>query len=121
MMPLGQFSPDKKSPDGVRYYCKPCTAAISREYSSKHSRKAGDEQGEGARLEALRPQARRGEREEKKPAKIPSLCIEVNFNQFPYLHEFILSGQERFLRSPENMIIYAVKRFMDLVDCRKGE
>jgi hypothetical protein len=33
--PVTEFSPDKKTKDGQRAYCKPCTAALSREYHQK--------------------------------------------------------------------------------------
>lgn len=58
---------------------------------------------------------------EQDPTKLPpSMCYEIDFSQYPFLYEFIQSGQERFLRSPENMILYAVKKFYDLVNCRQG-
>ena len=53
--------------------------------------------------------------------RAPSFCVEVDFSQFPYLHKFIQSGQERFLRSPGNMILYAINRLYDLVDHREVE
>jgi hypothetical protein len=39
--PFSEFYPDKKSKDGLRVYCKPCTAALTREYQQKKKESEG--------------------------------------------------------------------------------
>ncbi|MEW6186708.1 MAG: hypothetical protein AB1585_13315 [Thermodesulfobacteriota bacterium] len=48
--PRSAFSPDKKSRDKLRPYCKACTAALTREYHEKKKR------------EAIKPVRREGDR-----------------------------------------------------------
>lgn len=61
----GDFSPDKKSADGLRYYCKVCTAALSKEYQAK-KREAGKPAGVPPQLDSLRKEAGKG-KERKAP------------------------------------------------------
>lgn len=127
----GDFERDGRTKSGFSKYCKEC---LGRMNGSRRRPVAPLERGVNPASEKIKESGKVNQTITTKlpptlvdqfkplPLKIiPSLCIEVDFSQYPFLYEFIKSGQERYLRSPENMIIYAVKRFMDLADCRKGE
>jgi len=38
-LPVTDFGPHKKAPDGLAYHCRPCMAAKSREYESQNKEK----------------------------------------------------------------------------------
>ena len=104
--PVGEFSPDKKSKDGRRTYCKPCTSKFASAYQRK--KKGPPPQGKPPSPRGIKPAVIK----EEKPI-LHDRVVKVDFLDYPHLYDFLLSCPERFLRTKENMVIFAVKTVFD--------
>ena len=100
------FSPDKKSKDGLRVYCKPCTAAINREYQQKKKGGTPTAPAEKKKLTKRIPAPRKQPAPNPEKAGPSPLRLTVDFSEYPHLYEFVMSGPKEYLRSPENMVLY---------------
>jgi hypothetical protein len=106
--PVSAFSPDKKSLDRLRGYCKLCTAALSMEYLKKKKAGAPAPEAENKKLAGPSTAPRKKFAPVQEKAGPPPLRITVNFADYPNLFDFIMTGPKEYLRSPENMILYGV-------------
>lgn len=109
--PDTEFSPDKKSKDGKRYYCKACTSAITRGYQQK-KKGLPPASPETELVPKAKLQRRPAVKKEAAAPTIQPLLVKIDFQEYPQLYEFIMRGPKEFLRTPENMILYAVAALM---------